>query len=301
MPASFRVFPIANDGDMAAAQALREQVFVLEQGVPAALERDALDAQCRHVLAVEADGTAVGTGRLTPDGRIGRLAVRADRRGRGIGDALLRTLLEMAQAEGLTRTHLHAQLHAMDLYARHGFVADGPPVFEAGIEHRAMHRHAQAAFAVEDLTAAVAASVTVILSARRGLWLRSHDLAPGLYDHPEVLRALQRFATAGRGGIARILLQDAAALRTGPPPLVALAQRLPSTFAIREVDTAPDRSFAGAWLVNDAGGFVVRPLAHRIQGEAATTLPGRARRLVQAFEAVWERSRPATELRALGL
>ena len=76
---------------------------------------------------------------------------------------------------------------------------------------------------------------------------------------------------------------------------------MPSAFAIREVDTAPDRDFVGAWLVNDAGGFVVRPLAHRHQGEAATTLPGRAGRLVQAFDTVWERSRPATELRTLGL
>ncbi|KLJ03017.1 hypothetical protein WQ56_01465 [Luteimonas sp. FCS-9] len=292
---------MGTDADRAAAHVLRAQVFVAEQGVPAALERDALDADCRHVLAVDADGAAVGTGRLAPDGRIGRLAVRADRRGRGIGDALLRALLELAHADGLARTHLHAQLRAMDLYARHGFVAHGPAVFEAGIEHRAMHRHEGAAFPVDDLETAVGASVAVILAARRGVCLRSRDLDPGLYDHPDVLRALQRFATAGRGGTVRILLQDAAALRTGFAPVVALAQRLPSVFAIREVDTAPDRGFAGALLVNDAGGFHVRPLAHRVQGEAATTLPARARRLVQAFDPVWERSRPATELRALGI
>lgn len=285
----------------AAMHALRDMVFVHEQGVPAGLERDALDASCRHVLAIDPDGSVVGTGRLAPDGRIGRMAVRADRRGRGIGEALLRALLQLAGQDGLQTTRLHAQLQAQRLYARHGFVAHGPQFVEAGIAHRAMHRHAGATFAVDDLDSAIETTVSLIHGARRRLWLRSQLLDPGLLDHPDVLDALRRFAVAGRGGEVHLLLQDAGAVQRAQSPLLALAQRLPSVFAFREADDAVDRPFAGAVFVNDGGGFFRRALGHRLQGRAATTLPGRARQLAREFAPVWERSRACSEFRALGI
>lgn len=301
MSGRVRVVEVADPRQQAAAHALREAVFVREQNVPVELERDALDALSRHVLALDADGTPVGTGRLGPDGKIGRMAVRADRRGQGVGDALLRALLELARAGGLRSTFLHAQLRAQSLYARHGFVAHGPRFVEAGIEHRAMRRVAGAAFAVEDLDGAIDVTVTLIHTARRALWLRSRDLDPGLYDHPDVLQAVRRFATAGRGGRVQVLLQDAAQTRREHPPLLALAQRLPSVFAFREADDPVDRAFAGAFLVSDAGGFLARPLGHRFDGDAATALPGRARQLERQFAPVWERSRTCSEFRALGI
>ncbi|MCD9028673.1 GNAT family N-acetyltransferase [Luteimonas sp. BDR2-5] len=299
--AGFSVATVDDADALAAAYAVRSTVFVGEQQVPPALERDALDTLSRHVIARDADGRAIGTGRLGPDGRIGRLAVLAGWRGRGVGDALLRALLELADAAALRTTTLHAQLAAMDLYARHGFVAHGPVFDEAGIAHRAMRRVDGAGFAVDDLDAAIDVSVTLVQSARRHLWLRSRDLDPGLFDRPEVLRAFRRFATAGRGGVVQVLLQDASAPQREHAPLLALAQRLPSAFAFRAVDDAVDRSFAGAFLVNDNGGFLVRALGHRFDGEAATRQPGQARQLAMQFAPVWERSRPCTEFRALGI
>lgn len=301
MSARFHVVEIVDPAQQAAAHALREAVFVREQQVPAELERDALDALSRHVLALDDTGAAIGTGRLGPDGKIGRMAVRADCRGQGIGEALLRALLELARASGLRATWLHAQLAAQALYARNGFVAHGPRFVEAGIEHRAMRRLEGAPFPVETLDAAVDATVTLIHAARRALWVRSRDLDPGLFDHPEVLHALRRFATAGRGGRVQILLQDAATPQREHAPVLALAQRLPTAFAFREVDDPVDRAFAGACLINDAGGFLQRTLGHRFDGEAATTLPGLARQLARQFAPVWERSRPCTEFRALGI
>ena len=63
------------------AKRIRFKVFVEEQGVPRELEMDENDAQSLHALAY-ADGRAIGTGRLLPDGHIGRMAVLKEWRGR---------------------------------------------------------------------------------------------------------------------------------------------------------------------------------------------------------------------------
>lgn len=299
--APFVVRMVADGAARDAAHAVRTAVFVDEQGVSPDIERDALDVLSRHVLATGPDGTPIGAGRIAPDGRIGRMAVLADWRGRGVGEAMLRTLLDDARERGLRSTWLHAQLPAMGLYARAGFVAEGPQFDEAGIAHRTMRRHAGAAFAVEDPDTAVDATVTIIASARRTIALRSRDLDPGLYDHPDVLAALRRFVTSTRGASVQMLLHDPATVQRRGSPLLALAQRLPSALAFRAVEDPVDREFAGAFLVNDAGGFHVRTLGTRMDGDAATDLPGRARQLQQQFAPVWERSRVCSEFRALGI
>lgn len=124
--------------DGARLRAVREAVFVREQGVARELEWDEFDALSRHVLAESRDGAAVGTGRLLPDGHIGRMAVLPGWRGCGVGTAMLEVLLEQARDLGLPQVVLHAQTHALPFYARLGFVAEGPPFLEAGIAHRLM-------------------------------------------------------------------------------------------------------------------------------------------------------------------
>jgi predicted GNAT family N-acyltransferase len=84
------------------------------------------------------DGLAIGTGRLAPDGKVGRMAVLAEYRGLGVGAAVLDHLLDCARAAGMTRCYLHAQTHALDFYARHGFVAHGAEFVEADIPHQEM-------------------------------------------------------------------------------------------------------------------------------------------------------------------
>lgn len=118
--------------------AIRERVFVQEQNVPAELERDGLDPLCAHVLARDLAGEPVGTGRLTPDGRIGRMAVLAHARKLGVGGALLDALIQVARAQGMNVVHLHAQAHARGFYTRHGFEPEGEPFSEAGIPHIGM-------------------------------------------------------------------------------------------------------------------------------------------------------------------
>ncbi len=117
---------------------VREQVFMREQGVPEELEWDGEDAQAIHVIARNDDGEVIGTGRLLRNGHIGRMAVLADWRGRGVGSALLSALLEEARRLGLKQVFLHAQLQAIGFYARHGFKTHGNVFPDAGIPHRSM-------------------------------------------------------------------------------------------------------------------------------------------------------------------
>ena len=119
---------------------VRTEVFVVEQGVPAEIERDAFDAVCRHAIARDAGGRVVATGRLLPDGHIGRMAVRRAARGAGVGGAVLQALIAEAARRGLREVALAAQTHALDFYLRHGFEAVGEVFMEAGIPHRAMRR-----------------------------------------------------------------------------------------------------------------------------------------------------------------
>lgn len=117
------------------AKSIRFEVFVEEQKVPAELEMDHMDAVCVHAVAYDADGAPVGTGRLLPDGHIGRMAVRKMARGTGVGGALLRVLMGQAQARGDSEVVLSSQTHAAQFYECHGFQIDGDEFFEAGIAH----------------------------------------------------------------------------------------------------------------------------------------------------------------------
>lgn len=124
--------------DADAIRSVREVVFVQEQSVPPDLEWDGEDERCIHALARSPDGTAIGTGRLAADGKIGRMAVLKQCRGIGVGDGILRLLIDEARAAGMKACYLHSQVHALPFYARHGFVAHGPEFSEADIPHREM-------------------------------------------------------------------------------------------------------------------------------------------------------------------
>ena len=140
-PSSDAPFTVRDCDWSSAAPALRRirhAVFVVEQGVPEALEWDDADAHCVHVLAEDGRGEPIGCARLLDDGHIGRVAVAREWRGRGVGTALLLRLTERARQRGDTRVILNAQVDAMPFYARHGFVASGGVFEEAGIPHRVM-------------------------------------------------------------------------------------------------------------------------------------------------------------------
>jgi predicted GNAT family N-acyltransferase len=124
----------------AAAAPVRHAVFVDEQKVPAQMEVDELDPLSLHALAFDGAGRVLGTGRLLPDGHIGRMAVLRQARGNGVGSALLAALMQAARARGDHEVALSAQTHAIAFYERYGFVAEGEEYDDAGIPHRLMRR-----------------------------------------------------------------------------------------------------------------------------------------------------------------
>ncbi|MEI6547584.1 MAG: GNAT family N-acetyltransferase [Burkholderiales bacterium] len=121
------------------AIAIRMAVFVREQQLPEADEIDSHDPFSTHALALDA-GRAVGTARLLPDARIGRMSVLPDWRRSGVGGLLLERLVTIAAARGDPVVELSAQVYVLDFYARHGFEAFGPIYDDAGIAHQSMQR-----------------------------------------------------------------------------------------------------------------------------------------------------------------
>jgi predicted GNAT family N-acyltransferase len=117
------------------AEPIRYAVFVDEQKVPSEMELDDWDVKSVHAVAFDDAAAAVGTGRLLPDGHIGRLAVSRTARGNGTGSALLRALMEEARRRGHREAVLSAQTHAIEFYRRHGYEIAGSEYLDAGIPH----------------------------------------------------------------------------------------------------------------------------------------------------------------------
>lgn len=313
----FTVEPATWLADAADLRAVRTEVFVVEQAVPAEEEWDEHDARSHHVIARDAAGRPIGTGRLTPIRTIGRMAVVRDWRGKGVGEAILRTLIERARALHIDRVELHSQVHAIPFYERAGFVAEGDTYDECGIAHRNMVLEiAPTAAPVRAAPAVDAAAETwitstrdeartamlgVIGAARRDLAILTRDLDGELLGHADVIEALKQVALGAPNVRIRILVLEPARAGSTAPRLVALAQRLSSVFALRTPVEEIDRQHAGAFIANDRGGGYERPLASRFDGEGSSHAPARAAQLLGLFNETWERSEPAAGLRRLDL
>lgn len=138
---------VRDDGELDAALALREEVFVVEQGVSVEGDRDGRDGEALQLVAVTEAGEIVGTCRVLMAGttaHFGRLAVQRDARGRGLGAALLAEAEREARGAGAQRMGLHAQTSAMSLYERAAFRPCGERFDDEGIEHQAMEKRLDA-------------------------------------------------------------------------------------------------------------------------------------------------------------
>ena len=124
------------------AFAIRQKVFVEEQGVPKSIERDNLDDKAIHMIVIFPDGKIVGTGRLITEGKqgkIGRMAVLPEYRKKGLGHKLLLELIKIGILTGINTFYLHAQLPVVHFYKNVGFKPMSTEEFlEAGISHIAM-------------------------------------------------------------------------------------------------------------------------------------------------------------------
>jgi predicted GNAT family N-acyltransferase len=128
--------------DLTGVYAVRHEVFVVGQGVPIDIERDAEDDAALHVLA-EHDGRIVGAGRLVVAGEVGvlgRLSVLPELRGHHVGVRLVDLIESLARDHGCRAVELHAQVPVRAFYESLGYQAFGDEYDEAGIPHISMRK-----------------------------------------------------------------------------------------------------------------------------------------------------------------
>ena len=125
---------------------LRTDVFFLEQRI----EEEELDHRDREPAAMHywiADDTGVSAYlRVLRDAEpehidahliVGRVVVRADRRGEGLAQQLVERAIEDSVGQAML---LHSQQYIAPLYAKCGFEPFGDVFMEAGIAHISMYR-----------------------------------------------------------------------------------------------------------------------------------------------------------------
>ena len=307
----------ANEIDREGLLDVRASVFVLEQHVPREMEVDDDDPRSVHVLARAQDGTPIGSGRLTPEGRIGRVAVLRAWRGRLVGTMLLHTLLEQAQARRLAAVSIHAQRDAVPFWLRHGFASEGEEFEEAGIPHIVMQRpldgmseperpspplppepvtlHASSREELIDIT------LRLLAGARHSMCVRVRELHPLLLNDTACLVELRRLAISGRGASIRILVEDLTRALQEGTRLLELAQRLSSVIEMRRPVEPADLAYGSAFMCVDTCGYLFRPQESEMVTTGSTYAPGHHAELMRLFEEVWARSEPWPELRALGI
>lgn len=303
----------ARDEPRAALLELRDAVFIQEQKVPEQRERDGLDVDCLHVLARDEDEQPIGCGRLTPQRKIGRMAVLPNWRGRGVGVAMLRELIARARAMGWTEVALEAQTSAIGFYEREGFEAHGDVFQDAGLPHRSMslslpieRLEPVPPREVEPLPAASrsdvdASRLQLLRDARHRLCLYLPCFDPAMYSSVDELAEIRRIAISGRAAQIRVILHDPDAALRNDHRLIALAQRLSSAIQIRTPVEEVDLAYASSYLLNDASGYLFLPEADKPQGRGArNNRPGQVP-LQQHFDEVWERSERASVLQTLNM
>ncbi len=131
---------IAEKDEIEKAFALRFEVFVDEQNVPADIELDGEDEIAVHIIA-ENDDVVVGCARVIfcdSQAHVGRLAVKKLYRGKGIGASICRFIIDIARERQCDCVWLNSQLHAVGFYEKLGFLPIGDTFREAGIEHTRM-------------------------------------------------------------------------------------------------------------------------------------------------------------------
>ncbi|HFE32397.1 MAG TPA: GNAT family N-acetyltransferase [Gammaproteobacteria bacterium] len=299
---------------------LREAIFINEQQVPEELEWDGRDDSSSHVLAFDEQNRPIGTGRLQPDGHIGRMAVLPPWRHQGVGSALLTALIAIAQKMRLPSVELDAQTQAVGFYRRHGFQPIGDVFMDAGILHQRMQRELSGSTAevpemALDLSAQTLGesrdilylrdradnrdvALRLVQQAHRSLHLFTQDLDPALFDTREFVEAVKQLAIHSTRSKVYILLKDPTTAITRGHRIVELARRISShVFIHRAAEEDQDR--IDSFMVVDEVGILRRAHGSRFEGTAEFNNPGEARQLLKSFNDAWERSVPEAELRRL--
>lgn len=285
--------------------AIRRKVFIDEQGIPESVELDGQDPRANHYVAM-IGSKPVGTARQLGDGRIGRLAVLASHRRRGIGTALMRTVIADAQRLGVANIYLHAQTDSLDFYQTLGFTPVGEPFTEAEKPHQAMQMpidyqsYFQRIVGAHYPNPARQLALNLCQKAQRSVRIFSESLDPLIFDNPEIALSLSELSRSGSRTSVQILITDSHSLRTRGHRLLELAKRLPSFVQMRVTDS-PEHLNGRLVLLADQNHTLYMPdtTDHRVRYEIDDRPLNL--RLTEIFERVWQRSEEDANFRDLGI
>lgn len=289
--------------DHAVLSEIRRRVFIEEQNVPEDLEWDNGDDDAQHWLAFY-NNDPVGTARMLRNGHIGRMAVLFHARQQGVGSQILRAILTATAQQQLREVYLHAQIHALDFYARFGFSAEGPEFLDAGIPHRTMRlllrqQHLLGTdagrFAATD-RAAVA--LELAQQSRRHLRVLSHTLDHELFDRDDFADAISQLARRSRYSEIRLLVVEVKPIIERGHRLLELCRRLSTTLQIRRADCEPE-TIKENFVVADDRGVLCYALREPEKAWADFNNRPLAEDYAAQFDELWHRGINDPELRLI--
>lgn len=230
---------------------IRQQVFIDEQGVSREDEWDDEDHTSTHFIAYW-KSHPVGTVRLQPNGKIGRMAVISSYRGRGLGKALLKKLLLYAEDNSFTNLFLHAQSQVVNFYKRFGFKAHDEIFMEADIPHQLMilSEKTSSISRFETPEQAKLAIQHIIKTGHRFIDILTERFDPQLYNCSNITQATSQLVRHNPHAQVRVLVKDSRYLNQQHHSLVSLIQRLPSRMAIRLLTEEPSDKQMGFCILD---------------------------------------------------
>lgn len=117
---------VSNDTEtIQISQAIRNEVFFQEQGIPLHLDLDGLDSNSYHSLAY-IDDVAIGVARLAlvenNKAIMARVAIKKDYRGKGVASKLIKSIIVKAEQLSVNNIEIHAHDYLKKYYETFGFV-----------------------------------------------------------------------------------------------------------------------------------------------------------------------------------
>jgi predicted GNAT family N-acyltransferase len=293
--------------DHRALSKVRKKVFIEEQHVPTELEWDDEDDLAWHWLAETETGDAIGTARLLRSHQIGRMAVLPAYRHQGIGRQLLLAALDQAIKNDWFDVYLHAQLQAIDFYAKAGFIAEGPEFMDADIPHRTMRKILQlqrrigkdhGKIKITDLRDSIEIFAQ---QTHRDLMILSNALDSEFFDSETLANNLSQLARNHRSASIRLLVINSKKLTGQLHKLIALYRRLPTSIQLRVVAEENSELINEGFMVADRSGVLVFALDNNQSAWADFNNRPLANQYTELFERYWQSAQEDPNLRALTL
>ena len=280
--------------DSATIKDIRKKVFVIEQGVEPEIEWDGKDHTCTHVLA-RLDGEPVGTGRIQPNGHIGRLAVLASQRGKSLGKSMLEQLIRVAEEQGHEHVFLNSQVQAVGFYEHFGFIVEGTVFMVAGIPHQRMEMKLSESKQEDDILAKsklsgieenYAAILELTYSARHTIEIFTPDLDRRLLSRQSLIQTLKGFIKVSSKSQLRIIVTDPSTAIRYDHLIIELSQEFPSYVQIKKTHREYQH-LPYSYIIIDGKAVLYRPIADDYEAQLDIKDGREARRLQAEFNEIW--------------